>query len=267
MPLPLSPTVTTGVALTTSPGAGEPRPGTNFLTMQRFYWALVVLSLAAFSMAVTPPADTWWYLAGGREILLQKQMSFPDPFSFTTAGQSWFRQAWLVEIIFYILWVMGGLPGIFALRTLFIVLAFGLVPMVLVKERDDPLPYLCFPLLIWLGQAEMFVDVRAYLFTYLFLSLTLLWARWFMENGQLKWALLGIAVMPIWANCHGGFILGSGVWGIIGLGLLLAKDRRGVKLIGVSLTGYFLAVFEPIRSQNVVVPVQPDGRQHFFPRA
>lgn len=185
--------------------------------------ATVLMGVAALGMPRIPSADTWWHLAAGRLLVESRQWALEDPFSFGPGRGDWLNHEWLAEILFYLLHQAAGLDGVFMLRTLIVVLAFAILPMWAARRAGASIPGAGAAILGCAAAAEgwAFFDARAYLFTYLGLAGTLFLASEALrrEDWRLLLPLPGVTVL--WANCHGGFILGPLLLFVAALGCLL----------------------------------------------
>ncbi|HXE72277.1 MAG TPA: hypothetical protein VNO81_06420, partial [Candidatus Nitrosotenuis sp.] len=187
-----------------------------------------LVGLLAFTFPHLPPADTWWMLAAGRWIWEQGRLPAQDPFSWTAAGSPWLDHEWLAQVVFYGLYLAGGLPALFALRSLAVLAAFGLLPFGSARRRGLPegAVVACLLLCTALSEWRSFFDVRAYLFTYLGLSATLFLLVEYLEEGQVRWLWPLPALTALWANLHGGFILAPGLLLVAAWGCLAGRQGR-----------------------------------------
>ncbi len=53
-------------------------------------------------------ADMWWHLRAGQEMWQSKAILLTDTFSYTRFGQPWVNAFWIPEIVFYLLYKLGG---------------------------------------------------------------------------------------------------------------------------------------------------------------
>src|SRR6185295_20146881 len=53
--------------------------------------------------------DFWWHLKAGEIIVTTRSIPKTDLFSFTAAGHQFILQNWLVEVIYYTTYRVGGL--------------------------------------------------------------------------------------------------------------------------------------------------------------
>ncbi len=188
--------------------------------------------LAALALPRLPAADTWWTLASGRALVAGGRILSEDPFSFGGGRLTWLNHEWLGQILFYLVERALGLDGLFLVRTAVVVLAFAALPLWGARMRGVPTPQAALVVLGCGGAAEgwAFFDARAYLFTYLGLSVTLLVASETLRTGGPRWLPVLAPVILVWANCHGGFILGPMALLVAALGCRL--DPRVARLAG-----------------------------------
>lgn len=181
-----------------------------------------ITGVAALALPRIPAADTWWHLAAGRFLLTSGRMSQADPFSFGTGRGDWLNHEWLTEILFYLVHQAVGLDGLFLLRTLVVVLAFVVLPLWSARRSLVSTPWACATVLGCAAAAEgwAFFDARAYLITYLGLAGTLFLVNETLRTGDWRFLLLVPPGTVLWANCHGGFILGPLVLLLVALGCL-----------------------------------------------
>jgi hypothetical protein len=169
----------------------------NLFTFDRLLAVLVFLAIA-LACGLTPmQTDTWWQLRAGRDMWLSRSVLLTDLYSHTAYGTFWPNHEWLAEVVFYGLFKAGGLP----LLTLF---AAGLIlggwtlswrlatgP---VRER-----------FIWIALAlipsSLWWEPRPHAFSLLFIVTTV-----FLIARRRPWWLP--VVFLVWANAHGGVLLG-----------------------------------------------------------
>jgi hypothetical protein len=56
------------------------------------------------------PHDFWWHVRTGQIILASHAVPVIDSFTFTRSGFPWTNEAWLMQVILYLLYAAGGLP-------------------------------------------------------------------------------------------------------------------------------------------------------------
>lgn len=195
--------------------------------------AVLLWFAASFCYQRLPSPDLWWLLADGRLTWQTGHIPTQDPFSWTAPGAAWHNDQWLAGLLFYFLYNVGGLAALHVCKATLLLTAVGLALHTgsRLQARVSPLG-----LMVALGaglaasEARFFFDVRAYLFTYVFLLL--LW-RWLQLGGRPGAIKVG-ALFTVWGNLHGGVSSG-----LLLLGLALAfspRPRRGhlARLLGLA---------------------------------
>ncbi|HLC30258.1 MAG TPA: hypothetical protein VJM51_05710, partial [Dehalococcoidia bacterium] len=101
---------------------------TSHLTLPRL-WAAAALVCVFFAVSFTwvYPADFWWHLRLGEDILSSGSIPEADGYSFTARGQPFLYQGWLSGVLFALAYRMGGVPLIVLLNALSFTLAYGLL--------------------------------------------------------------------------------------------------------------------------------------------
>src|SRR5205807_4131537 len=183
----------------------------------------VVLALAALALMgwFTPAAadpHTGWVLKGGQYIVRNHALPAPDPFSFTTylgrpaypAEESTrdfnLKFEWLAEVILYLVYAGAGFARLVLLRAAMLA-AFSVTAGLIVFHRTGGLYRALAATAAAAFLAGFFVSDRPYQFSNLLLGVTLL----ILEYRRGLWLLPPIFLL--WANCHGGYILGFAVPG------------------------------------------------------
>lgn len=177
--------------------------------------------------------DFWWHIATGRHIVETGFLPEKDLFSYTTAlaeNKNLFpvwenfilKQYWLSQVIFYLIYDYAGAKGIIILRTALLIATIILVFWKFKKYSVSfPLSFL-FLFVLFLALSR-YTGERPVLFTILFTALTFFILDDFRDKKDKRIFLL-IPLMLLWANMHGGFIIGIIVIFVFMLG-------EGVKII------------------------------------
>src|SRR5262245_5495717 len=92
-------------------------------------WAILPIAFVAWFGSLRPIGlvDFWWHLKAGEIILATRSIPRVDLFSFTCPGRPFVLQNWLVEVVYYATYRVGGLPLVVALNAGLLVAA--LVPV------------------------------------------------------------------------------------------------------------------------------------------
>jgi hypothetical protein len=180
--------------------------------------ALTVFALFAMFTDESGDADTWIHLRTGQWMVANHKLPMPDPFAWTTyLGQPVYpaeyatrdlnlKHEWLGQVIEYLAWAAGGIPGMVLFRAA-CVAGFCLMVGWIVWRRTAS---------FWLAIGAVFASStlargiavdRPYVVTYLLLAITL----WVLERRRPLWILPPLFVF--WANAHGGYFVG---WIVLG---------------------------------------------------
>lgn len=226
--------------------AGWLRPGLICLT---------ALLLLAFFSTEAADTDTWWNLAAGKYIWQNHRLPVPDPFSYTTgmgkpfyAGEPVTRyfnltHEWGMQLILYMAEAIGGMGGLVLLRACLLTVFCGLTGW-LAGRRSHSFYWGVAAALLAASVAIYATSDRPFLATFVMIPVTM--AAYETRRG-LWWLPLGYL---IWANCHGGFIMG---WAIAGSYCAEAVYQRlkGMptpdlgKICGISILAVLASFFNP----------------------
>jgi hypothetical protein len=164
------------------------------------------LSLALYAAALLftfheADEDLWGRMAAGRLTMSEGSVPWKDVFAYVPTKPLWVDHEWLSGVAFHeVHRVLGG-TGLLALRA---ALGVGTVALLLHAARGaSPWTAAFLSLAAWPLLAQGFNSVvRAQAFTFLFFALTV----FVLERGRGRLAL--VPLVALWANLHGGFVLG-----------------------------------------------------------
>ena len=175
----------------------------------------------------------WWHLRAGKEMWEHRSILLVDQFSFTRAGQPWTNAFWLSELVFYVLYRLGGF---FAL-SVFTALT-GAATFLLINRRLPGRPFLNVAVVLLAAlTASPIWGPRPQIISFFLVA----WLDGWLadrEQGRRRPLWILLPLFALWANLHGGWI-----WGIL---LLLAH------IVGAVLNGalrYSTAENSPLRSR------------------
>ena len=172
----------------------------------------VVLWLGWFSPE-SYDSDFWWHLKTGQFVAENHALPVPDPFAYTTAGagEAYAGEAvtrhfnltheWLAQVLFYLVWRVGGFGGVVLFRAAILAAFCSLVGLVAWRRCGGfyrSLAAACAAA----GMAIRFALDRPTSMTFLLLAATMA----ILEFRRWLWLLPPLFL--IWANCHSGFFLG-----------------------------------------------------------
>ncbi len=167
--------------------------------------------------------DFWWHLKMGKVIVETGSLPQTDIFSFTSSGEPFLLQSWLAEIIFYSLYLLGGLRLIVAGNA--VLLALALLSVYSLCFRELRGPRVCaLGSVILIAPLVIFSNVRPQVFSILLFALSYQLLSEFRWRDRDRLWLLPV-LMVAWVNLHGEFVLGLGLIGIFWLDALIATIR------------------------------------------
>ncbi|MCC7352319.1 MAG: hypothetical protein IT330_01075 [Anaerolineae bacterium] len=203
----------------------RPIPGTTWWNA-----AVVAVAMSAITLVFTPPLadpDLWGHVRFGLDLWQTGQIIRSDPYSYLTAGQPWINHEWLAEAIYGLLYSRWGPPGLTLFNVGISLLMVGLLYRHLYRLRLHPITAGLllgfFSLLLRPGV----LNIRPQVFTY-FLFLLILLLIYAAEHGSPQRLWGAIPIMAVWANLHGGFLAGLGIfllWGFVYLALRVWHER------------------------------------------
>jgi hypothetical protein len=192
---------------------------------------LILLAFTALSVRLLGDAGIGWHIRTGQLILATHAIPRADPFSSSTAGQSWFAWEWLYDVIVGWLDRAAGLNGVVLFTALTIALVFSWTFRLLL-HRGTNFPLALILVLLAASAAMIHFLARPHVVSWLF---TVAWF-WILEsterNGcgsdlekrgrkdehtgsRRNWPLwLLPLLMVVWVNVHGGFLFGFALLGI-----------------------------------------------------
>jgi hypothetical protein len=196
--------------------------------------ALLVAASAAYFWATNAADEDLWNHVHFGEVKLQT-LAVPhvDTWSYSAPGHPWFNHEWGTEVLFALLYRLGGTPALFGLK-----LAVGLAILAAMLDATrtmrrrtgdapDVHPALAAAVLVVaLAALAPGASFRPQLFT--MLGLALEWAllvradaRLF-RSGAIGWELAVVPmVMLAWTNAHGGFPIGVALHGAFVAGVFV----------------------------------------------
>lgn len=182
------------------------------------YAFLAVLLFLSFVIAFfkITDFDIWWHLKTG-EYILAHGIPSTDPFSFAAAGNHWVTHEWLAEILFYLLYRLGGFTLLIAFKAAisaliaYLIFRFG-------RQREISAAIVSAIAMFAVAGMSYMMYPRPHVFTFLFLAiLCYLLFRQYQSEKAFKfqrWVIIP-ALFLLWANIHAGFILGLGIYWIV----------------------------------------------------
>jgi hypothetical protein len=212
-----------------SAGYGMPRL-LNYCTYERLLTTLLFLAIIVACGLTPMQGDTWWQLRAGRDMWLSGRVLLTDVYSHTSYGAFWLNHEWLAEVIYYAIYRAGGLPALTLFATALIVGGWVLTWHLTKGPVREAFVWMGFALI----PASVWWEPRPHAFSLLFLTTTVT----LLVKGRFVWLPL---VFLMWANCHGGVLLGLVILAT-GLAAQTFMEPRIWRRAALTLLGCVLAV-------------------------
>jgi hypothetical protein len=195
--------------------------------------SLLFLTFAVYKLTnTTADPDLWGYMAFGKSFWEQGKFLYQDIFSYLPSHSRWIYHEWLTGVIFFPLYQAMGALGLQLLKY-----SLGLSTLLVIymtaRQRSADHYATIFILFAISGFLEFgYSPVRAQVFTFFFLALTL----YILETARItsRWKILLwlIPIQVIWCNLHGGFLVGLGLLGLYMIGELVSR-KPFIQYVGI----------------------------------
>ena len=159
-------------------------------------------------------AGIGWHIRTGQQILSTHRIPRVDPYSSIMSGKPWIAWEWLYDAIVGALDSAGGLNGVVWFNALLIAATFAVTFQSMIMRGTKLFAALVL-ILLAISASMIHVLARPHVATWLF---AVIWFRILDGSEQdsvagriaagSRWLWLLPAMMVIWANLHGGFLLG-----------------------------------------------------------
>lgn len=210
----------------------------RFDRRRRGTWFLLA-ALAAFLLSRTAGGvvdlDLFHEMALAREAMNLGYVPWGDSFAYTPTVPIVVHHEWGLGLIALLLARFGGGAAMICLKFLLI---FGLAAVVWRTARNrraSPVVIALFGALAIVLSDFGFATVRAQMFSYLFAAL-LLWGFDRDRKGDRLWMLGVVLLFPLWANIHGGCLVGAALFATHWFEQLIRRQpHRHLFVLGLAL--------------------------------
>jgi hypothetical protein len=187
--------------------------------------------------------DLGWHLAAGDLIRYRGNIPFQDPWSFTLADKQWYNLSWLWDVIASVLVQYTGFSGL----TLFVVASgaaiVGCLTSVCLSSGASAIAVCISVFSACLLYPAFATAPNIYLAASPNTSTMLFCVIFYAECLKRTRCFLLPVFMVLWANLHGGFLLGFLIIGIFCGAALLRRDWVNLRIYGFAAAGCFVAIF------------------------
>jgi len=212
---------------------------------------LLAVHLALLGFFPVVSEDTPWHLKQGELYVTTMSLPSQDPFAFTTTGREWIKFSWAADVLLFLVFRVGGLPGLVLFRLLMLFVIAAALYWIL---RDCGLHPLASTLLVFAASLavrfRLLVRPEILSFVLLLLLMAILLR---LRAGPIWVPYLILPIQTLWTNIHASFVFGFAIPGLVLLANLgagervapgwgrLHLDRSRVKHLAVAVAGLPLA--------------------------
>jgi hypothetical protein len=197
-----------------------------------FIFITFLVAMCSLAPRILGDAGIGWHIRNGELILRTHSITRVDPFSATMSGQPWYAWEWLYDVFIASVHQSLGLNGVVFVTNIITAVTFALALRISLR-RGALLPVAIILLALSIGASSIHLFARPHVLTWLFAIL------WFALLDSSHKATAPLAqhrllwlppVMLLWANLHGGFVLGFVLLGLYflcnGVNLFRAQNER-----------------------------------------
>jgi hypothetical protein len=150
-------------------------------------------------------SDTYWQIATGRWILEHGALPRVDIYSFTKLGEPWISTSWLAQVLFAVSYELAGWAGPIILGAISFAAALALFTLILSHRLRSAYAIMIAFAVLLLSMGHVLARPHV-----LALPVMLAWVSGLMSASDRReapsfWLL---PLITLWANLHGGFVLG-----------------------------------------------------------
>jgi hypothetical protein len=187
--------------------------------------------------------DLGWHLAAGDLIRGRGNIPFQDPWSFTLADRQWYNLSWLWDVIASVIFQYTKFSGL-----IFFVVACGAVIVgyltsVCLSSGASAIAVCISVFSACLLYPSFATPPNIYVAASPNTATMLFCVIFYVECLKRTRCFLLPVIMVLWANLHGGFLLGFLIIGIFCCAALLRRDWANFKIYSFAGLGCFIAIF------------------------
>jgi hypothetical protein len=178
-------------------------------SLLRYAPGLVLLVIVIADSGQMTDTDLWGHVRFGQAVIAQRHLILYDPYSYSVFGHAWHNHEWLTEVVMAAAYNVFGVVGLKLWKFACVAATMLFVALGLAETGATPtvqLNTLAVAAIAMMPQMEF----RPQLFTFALLAAMIaLLARHNYRGSAPLW--LVVPMMALWANLHGGFIMGIAV--------------------------------------------------------
>jgi len=228
------------------------------MSLFRYSPGLILVAIAIADSIRLPDPDLWGHVRFGQAVLNLHHLVLHDPYSYSAAGQYWNNHEWLSEVLMAAIFNHAGVFGLILLKLTCSAVVILALAAALAETGASTLAQFA----VLIGSAVVIkpqLQFRPQSFTFALLAvlICLLTRDAYRRTGRL-W--LAIPILALWANLHGGFIMGIAALGtysavsglqdiVVGRGYRRAMSLAAITCASIAatlLTPYGFATWETV---------------------
>jgi len=222
------------LSVTHSAERASPMHGLLPLWVGVFVYALLVL--AGNHLLIDP--DTMWHVTVGQWILDHHAVPHTDVYSFTMRGHPWITMYWLAQVLYAEAYALFGWSGPVVLAAAFSALTFALLAKFLGRHLNDSTTMVFVAAALALTAGHLLARPHVLAMPVMVAWFAGLIAAADRREAPSFWLLPLIA---LWANLHGGFILGLVLVPPIALDAVVRAEAASRKSLALRWAAFTLA--------------------------
>ncbi len=173
-----------------------------------------------FATAWLADPDLWGHLRFGLDAIRDRALTSVDPYSFTSDVQ-WINHEWLSEVVLGLAYLTGDNTGLMLSKASVVLCSYAVMAS---RLRSAPAAARWWVLtLVIVACHSLTLTWRPQVWTMLGVTVLTATVEWPLRRKALLWP----PMFALWANLHGGWLVGLGVLGALTIGRVL--DDRDIK--------------------------------------
>jgi hypothetical protein len=211
--------------------------------------AFLLLVIVVADGAQFADPDLWGHIRAGQAIIEQGHFILRDTYSYAAFGELYRNHEWLTEFLMALIYNHGGVIGLKLWKFSCAALTFGFLAAGL-SETGASATVQLYALMCTSIALILEMQFRPQLFTYLLFAAVLMILAGHNYRGSAR-VWLAIPIMALWANLHGGFVIGIATLGVytavVGMQDIIAQkgSNRALRLALITLAATLATLATP----------------------
>jgi hypothetical protein len=173
------------------------------LTIERLVIAVTFIGVFVMAVRIPLDTDTFWHLRAGEWQVRERALLRVDLFSHTRGGQPWINHSWLSQLAMYACYAALGDLGLALYTAILATLGMAFV----YPQCEGNAFVRGFVLVLGAATAAVFWSPRPQMMSFA-LSAVVLYLVWRDRERPGRGLWLIPPIMLLWANLHGGWVIG-----------------------------------------------------------